>query len=152
MEPRESESSGTPTAGVLTRRVVEWSDTDASGHYHHSSVIRWVEAAEAELYERLGLTLFGTTPRVRYEVDYLDRLWLGDRVDVALTLVTVGRTSIVYEFEVRRGETLAARGRMICVNSDPDEARAAPWPEETREKLAAAQDVIPPGRHSDPNG
>lgn len=122
--------------GVTTQRVVEWSDTDASGHYHHSTVIRWVEAAEQSLYERLGVTLFGTTPRVRYEVDYLSRLWLGDRVDVELTLTSVGRTSLRYEFVVRRGEGVAARGVMVCVNSDPDVGTAAPWPDDVRAVLA----------------
>jgi 2-aminobenzoate-CoA ligase len=38
------------------------------------------------LHERLDLLeLFGTVPRVRYEVDYLARLWFRDRVDVALS-------------------------------------------------------------------
>src|SRR5690606_35087854 len=43
-------------AGVTIGRTVEWQDTDAAGHYHHSAVIRWVEAAETALHERLGLT------------------------------------------------------------------------------------------------
>ena len=36
-------------AAVLVQRRVEWPDTDAAGHYHHSTVVRWVEAAEAVL-------------------------------------------------------------------------------------------------------
>jgi len=36
-------------ASVVVDRRVEWQDTDAAGHYHHSTVIRWVEAAEAVL-------------------------------------------------------------------------------------------------------
>src|SRR5213595_194769 len=31
-------------------RNVEWVETDASGHQHNSSVMRWVESAEAELF------------------------------------------------------------------------------------------------------
>jgi acyl-CoA thioester hydrolase len=124
--------------GIVVQRVVEWSDTDASGHYHHSTVIRWVEAAEQSLYERLGVTLFGTTPRVRYEVDYLARLWLGDRLDVELTLASVGRTSLRYEFAVRRGDVVAARGAMVCVNSDPDSSGTAAWPDDVRTTLTGA--------------
>ena len=121
--------------GITVQRVVEWSDTDASGHYHHSNVIRWVEAAEQALYERLGVTMFGTTPRVHYEVDYLSRLWLGDRLDVELTLASVGRTSLRYEFVVRRGDDVAARGVMVCVNSDPDSSGTTPWPDDVRTAL-----------------
>jgi acyl-CoA thioesterase FadM len=54
---------------VITRRL-QWQDTDASGHQHHSVVLRWVEEAEAVLLDELGLTgLLGHTPRVRYEVN-----------------------------------------------------------------------------------
>ena len=78
---------------IRVERTVEWPDTDAAGHYHHSSVIRWVEAAEAELHLALGLPdLFGKVPRVRYEVDYLDRLWFRDRVSIDLRIASVGTT------------------------------------------------------------
>lgn len=116
---------------VVVEREVEWPDTDAAGHYHHSSVIRWVEAAESALHTALGLSdLFGTVPRVRYEVDYLDRLWFRDTVQIEIRVAAVGRSSLTYEFEVCRDGTSAARGRMVCVNSDPAGAGSEPWPEE----------------------
>ena len=122
--------------GITIQRVVEWPDTDASGHYHHSNVIRWVEAAEQALYEQLGVGMFGTTPRVHYEVDYLARLWLGDRLDVELTLASVGRTSLRFEFVVRRSGDVAARGVMTCVNSDPESTGTTPWPDDVRTALS----------------
>ena len=66
-------------------------------------------------------------PRVRYEVDYLDRLWFRDRVSIDLRIASVGTTSLTYEFEVCRGETVAARGRLVCVQSDPDGGGGQPW-------------------------
>jgi acyl-CoA thioester hydrolase len=125
-------------SSVTIERVVEWPDTDAAGHYHHSAVIRWVEAAEAELHERLGLPeLFGRVPRVRYEVDYLARLWFRDRVQIDLEVASVGTTSLVYAFVVRRGSEQAAKGRMVCVQSDPDGERTTPWPDDVRATLLA---------------
>jgi acyl-CoA thioester hydrolase len=116
---------------IRVERTVEWPDTDAAGHYHHSSVIRWVEAAESELHLALGLPeLFGHVPRVHYEVDYLERLWFRDRVLVELRVAEVGRTSLTYDFEVCRGETPAARGRLVCVRSDPGGEGAQPWPDD----------------------
>jgi len=38
-------------ARVVIERRVEWPDTDADGHQHHSVVMRWVEEAEAALLE-----------------------------------------------------------------------------------------------------
>lgn len=122
-----------PHARIVVQRRVEWPDTDAAGHYHHSTVIRWVEAAEAVLYERLGISgLFGQIPRVRYEVDYLDRLWFGDIVDIEFGIAELGRTSVRYAFEVRRGSTVAARGVMVAVSSEPDAGGTQPWSEDVR--------------------
>jgi acyl-CoA thioester hydrolase len=121
---------------VTIERMVEWPDTDAAGHYHHSSVIRWVEAAEAALHSQLGLDeLFGSVPRVRYEVDYLTRLWFRDVVQVTLEIAEVGRTSLAYAFIVRRDGEAAARGRMVCVNSDPKGTGGAAWPDDVRARL-----------------
>jgi acyl-CoA thioesterase FadM len=133
--------SRSPGASVVIERTVEWPDTDAAGHYHHSAVIRWVEAAEAELHERLGLLdLFGTVPRVHYEVDYLARLWFRDRLRIELRVADVGTTSLRYEFTVHRGDEVAARGAMVCVNSEPvaDAPSTAPWPDRVREALTAS--------------
>lgn len=124
-------------ASVVVQRWVEWPDTDAAGHYHHSTVVRWAEAAEATLHDRLDLlSLFGVVPRVRYEVDYLARLWFRDLVDIEFYVADVGRTSVRYEFEVRRGDEVAARGAMIAVHSDA--AGTTPWPDEVRKKLLEA--------------
>lgn len=134
---------------VSVSRSVDWCDTDAAGHYHHSSVIRWVEAAENELHVQLGLLdLFGAVPRVRYEVDYLDRLWFRDEVVTDLWVESLGRTSLVYGFEVVGPRGPAARGRMVCVNvlgrsgdSHGAGSPPAPWPEEVRRRFAPS---VPP--------
>jgi YbgC/YbaW family acyl-CoA thioester hydrolase len=127
------------TGAVVTiERQVEWPDTDAAGHYHHATVIRWVEAAEAALLDKLGLLeLFGTVPRVHYEVDYLARLWFRDVVQIELVVAEVGRSSVRYEFTVTAGDQVAARGAMICVNAAPAEAGSAAWPEQVRAALSA---------------
>lgn len=128
---------------VRIERPVDWIDTDAAGHYHHSSVIRWVEAAEAELLDRLGVPgLVPTVPRVRYEVDYLDRLYFRDRVAVDLWVDRVGGSSLRYGFEVtREGLGPAARGAMTCVNVEPSTGSATPWPEDL---ARAFRDAAPP--------
>ena len=131
--------TGLPPAGapqVTIERLVEWPDTDAAGHYHHSSVVRWAEAAEAELFEQLGVAhLFGVIPRVRYEVDYKARLWFLDRVAVQLGVAEVGRASVRYEFSVRRGDEVAAAGAMTAVHIDPEAGRPSAWPDDVRAVL-----------------
>jgi acyl-CoA thioesterase FadM len=124
---------------VTIGRTVEWQDTDAAGHYHHSTVIRWVEAAESALYSRLGLdALMGAVPRVRYEVDYVDRLFFNEEVAVSLSVATVGGTSASFTFEVLGPRGLAARGRMVIAHTGGTRGRAARWPAGAREALTAA--------------
>lgn len=131
-------------AAVLVQRRVEWPDTDAAGHYHHSTVVRWVEAAEAVLYERLGLSeLFGRIPRVRYEVEYAARLWFGDIVDIALGVAELGRTSVTYAFEVRRGDQVVAAGRMVAVSSDPANGSTEPWTDQVRKAFTTSGGLAP---------
>lgn len=121
---------------VVVHRQVEWSDTDASGHHHHGAVIRWVEAAEAELLRRHGLAhLWGRIPRVHYEVDYRSRLWFGQAVEVELTVGRVGRSSLRYDFVVRSGDTVAATGALVATLAEPDSPTAAPWPDDVRDVL-----------------
>jgi acyl-CoA thioesterase FadM len=134
---RAGTGAGAPASVVLERRVA-WVDTDASGHYHHSTVIRWVEEAEALLQGRLGVDLFGVLPRVHYEVDYLDRLWFDDRVEVAFAIADVGRSSVRYAFEVRRADAPVARGHMVAVHAASASEGAAPWPDDVRRLLREA--------------
>ncbi|MGH3386736.1 MAG: acyl-CoA thioesterase [Nocardioidaceae bacterium] len=130
----------TSSPRVRIERTVEWPDTDAAGHYHHSAIIRWVEAAEAELHAELGmLDLFGVVPRVHYEVDYLARLWFRDVVSIELAVAELGTSSIRYTFTVRRGDELAAQGVMVAVHADPDTDGPTPWPANVRERLAPSR-------------
>lgn len=123
---------------VRLSRAVDWQDTDASGHYHHSAMIRWVEAAEAEMHQQLGVPqLFGVVPRVHYEVDYTERIWFGDRITVTLEVVHVGTTSVRYAFTViRNGDSAAARGSLTAVYVDRETGDPTPWPDAIRQQLA----------------
>ncbi len=128
----------TPASVAIERRV-EWSDTDAAGHYHFSAVQRWAEAAEAALLRRLGLAeLFGRIPRVHFEADYRERLWFGDVVRTELRVVRVGGSSLHYAFEVHGPQGLAASGRMSVVHAAPHTEGAEPWPAQVRRALTEA--------------
>jgi acyl-CoA thioester hydrolase len=118
-------------------------DTDASGHYHHGTVIRWVESAEAELFRRIGRAdMYGRIPRVHYEADYHSRVWFGDEIDLLLTVDKVGRSSLSMSFTALSGETLVATGSLVQVNAD-DDGRAVPWTSQVR---AALGGLAPPSR------
>lgn len=122
------------------RTRIEWIDTDAAGIYHNSTVVRFVEAAEASLMDGLGLHgYFPVAPRVRYEVDFDAPLFFGQNVCAIVELVRIGTGSMTFGFEVwgekfrGRPRGRAARGRYVTVHIGGDHhggAASAPWPQE----------------------
>jgi len=127
----------TAGASIVVQRHIEWSDTDASGAYHNTAVPRLMEAAETALIDRLGFLddVYGRLPRVHIEVDFLKPLWHRDLVDVELTVADVGRTSITYDVEVRRGDEPCARGRSVAVLLDQVGGSPVRWPDHYRRLL-----------------
>lgn len=116
-------------------RRVEWVDTDASGHQHNSAIIRWVEAAEAELLRSLELPdYFPSAPRVHQEISYRSKLWFGQLVTATIDVRKLGRASLSYAFEVRghphpkSGGGLAALGTVTVAHVPPGSDKAQPWP------------------------
>jgi YbgC/YbaW family acyl-CoA thioester hydrolase len=127
-------------ASIRIQRRIEWSDTDASGAYHNTAAFRFMEAAETALVERLGFLedVYGRHPRVRIEADFLLPLWFRDLVDVEITVEKVGRTSVTYAVEIRRGTEVCVRARMVAVLLDRIGGTAQAWPEEYRTRLRGA--------------
>jgi len=124
-------------ASVVIERRVQWPDTDAAGHQHHSVVMRWVEEAELALLDGLGLAhLFGRTPRVNYQADYRARLWLGQRVVITLAVAQIGTSSLTYHFDVGSGETSVASGEVSIVHTGTNATGAQPWPAKIRAALS----------------
>jgi acyl-CoA thioesterase FadM len=129
-------------ARITIRRLVEYPDTDASGHYQHAAVLRWVEAAEAVLHARLGVAdrTFGSSPRLHFEVDYHLPLWFLDEVDIELVAARVGRTSVRWDFTLRRGQDLAASGHVVAAHVPVAGTGSEAWPEDLRRAFTEGGD------------
>nr|NLI50132.1 acyl-CoA thioesterase [Propionibacterium sp.] len=131
-----------PSTATLTRRV-EWVDTDASGHHHHSLIMRLVEQAEHRLIRDAGILedYFSAAPRVRQEVDFTAPLAFGQEVTVTVVCERVGRSSVTFAFEVwgeaHAGEPRrrAASGRVVAAHVPAGAERALPWPDHLRAAL-----------------
>ena len=127
-----------PDPAIVVERVVEWSDTDASGHAHNGIAGRLLEAAEGELMRRLDLTaLAPSTPRVRTAAEFHARLYAGQTVRAELRLAGIGRTSLTWGLRVYGpDDVLAITAEAVVVHAPGPSS--APWPEEARAKLVAA--------------
>jgi 2-aminobenzoate-CoA ligase len=143
MEASEVQEGPSP-ASILVQRKVEWSDTDASGHYHNSLAFRLCEVAETSLFQGLGLLeyVYGRIPRVHVTVDFQRVLYFGDVVDVLLQVASVGTTSIDYLVEIRRAEELCVKAKVVAVLVKPN-GEPRPWPEEYKNALLSVGSLPP---------
>lgn len=116
-------------ATVTLERELDWIDTDAAGYWHHSTLWRFVEAAETALHRELGIIgiTFGFTPRRRLQAEFFAPLHFDRPAAVMLEVTAVGRTSATYDARLRSGEVLIATARLVVVFIDAD-GRACPWP------------------------
>ena len=140
----DSNSHDSRPASILVQRKVEWSDTDASGHYHNSLIFRLCEVAETSLFQGVGLLeqVYGRIPRVHISVDFQSVLYFADVVDVFLQVLSVGTTSINYEVHIRRGEEVCAKAKVVVVLVKPDGTPRA-WPEDYKKALLSAGPLTP---------
>lgn len=135
---------------ACVERTVEWVDTDASGHQHNSAILRWVEAAEAELFRSLDLPdYFPVAPRVQQVINYKAKLWFGQRITASVKVERLGRTSLTLAFEVLghpfetalardagasdggspAAAVVAAYGTVTTAHVPAGSLGAQPWPE-----------------------
>ncbi|MGK5557781.1 acyl-CoA thioesterase [Actinomadura kijaniata] len=126
--------SGEP-ASVRVLQRIELCDTDVTGHYHHSTVIRWVEAAEQTLLHRLGLDHLPIMPRVHYSASYRRRLWRHEVVETRLRVAEVGRSSMRYLFDVCGSDGPSVDGTLTVVKVEVDSGSARPWSDQERKVL-----------------
>jgi acyl-CoA thioesterase FadM len=132
--------SETGHASITIPRRIEWIDTDARGIYHWVTIVRYVEAAEALLHERLGIRerTFGRTPRVHFTVDFHRELRFFDEVRVTLAVGAVGRTSVRYRFDLTHEDALVAQGEYVTVYvGETDGSEPSPWPDDIRSLLVS---------------
>jgi acyl-CoA thioester hydrolase len=127
-------------ASIRIQRRIEWSDTDSSGAWHNSAAFNLMEAAEGALLDALGFRedVYGRSPRVHIEADFLAPMWFRDLADCEVRVAKVGRTSITYDVEIRRGDTVCSRGKLVAVLLDRIGGTAQPWPDEYRRLLETA--------------
>ena len=124
-------------ASIVTRRRLQWSETDPADRWHYGAVLRFVESAETLLHQRIGVAddEFRRMVRVGLTVDYLDSLHYGQVGETTLAVEHVGRSSLRYAFAVARDGFPLARGTLTVVWLDPRTGRSAPWPNRVRALL-----------------
>jgi acyl-CoA thioester hydrolase len=131
-----------------TRRRIEFSDTDVGGIAHFARFFVFMETAEHEFLNALGTSVHVDVdgrkigwPRVSATCEYLSPARFEDVLDIHLKVLRKGTKSMTYGFEISRGETPIARGRLTsvcCVLNDPAGVRPIPIPSFLAERIEEA--------------
>ncbi|MFJ6561204.1 acyl-CoA thioesterase [Streptomyces sp. NPDC091412] len=124
-----------------TSGIVAWSDTDASGRFHHTAAYRWAESTEHALYRSVLPDIdIGRFPRRATAASYHRPLTAGDEYTVGLEVEHVGNSSITYTWTVTGPAGVCVRGEHTAVHVDAD-GRPAPVPQVLRERLVPTTGV-----------
>lgn len=109
-------------APFVTRRRVEFRETDMAGIVHFSNYFTWMEQAEHEVWRSLGLGVLTQVdgewiswPRVRAECDYRRAIRFEDILDVEIGLLKIGSKSLTWKVRFLHQTELIAEGTMVTV-------------------------------------
>lgn len=127
-------------ASITASSRVEWSDTDASGHWHHTTVFRFIEWTETALLDSLGI--LGDVydlglPRVRIDVSFRKPAYFDEIVETEVQVQSVGRSSVTYEFSITGSGNVYADGIFVAVLRGED-MKPKSWPAEWKQLLLTA--------------
>ncbi|MFM1917099.1 MAG: hypothetical protein RJB01_614 [Actinomycetota bacterium] len=129
-------------ARVIVQRYVAWGETDAAGHNHFAAAFRWLEESEHALYRCLGFSaeFIDRVPRVHIDIDYRDRLYFGQLIEVELGVVSVGSSSCRFAMHVRREGAEVISASYVVVHVAGTTEGGTPWPPDLRSALES--DVV----------
>ena len=125
-----------------TRLHVRFGDCDPAGlvyypvlfHYCHAAMEEFFAARCGVSYARLMSERRIGFPTVNVRAEFFVPFVYGDEASVELWASAVGRTSVTFEYRLRRVSdgALCASATHVQVSMDLDERRAVPVPEDLR--------------------
>ena len=117
--------------------------SDAAGVIYFTEALDLAHEAAEALLDSVGLPLSALLrpgqvrlPVVHAEADYLSPVRPGDRIELRLSSLRVGHSSITFEWvAAQEDSTEAFRTRIVHACIDPDGGRSVPVPDAVRAAL-----------------
>ena len=118
---------------------IRFVDTDASGRIHYTSLFKFFEAAETELFRTFDISYTKGTfnfPWVHAECDIRLPLMHDDLIEIEVCLTQLGTSSLRFDFKTWKEGHVAATGSVVMVCMDRETQRAISIPDELRGRFA----------------
>ena len=130
-----------------TRIIVAFGDVDSAGlvyypnlfHYCHVAMERFFDVVCEVSYSELLSTHRLGFPTVRIESEFLLPIVYGDEIEVQVGVLAVGRSSVTFEYTLKRTSdlTLCVRATAVQVCMDVDQRHSVSLPSNIRKALAS---------------
>ncbi len=132
----------------LTKRKIEFADTDLAGIVHFARFFVFMETAEHEFLNSLGTSVSTqldgdkiSWPRLATSCEYLSPAKFEDALDIHLLVVRKSSKSITCKFIFTKAGEPIASGQMTsvcCVCNPGERLRAIPIPDFIADKIEEA--------------
>jgi len=125
--------------------TIRLADTDASGRIYFNEALRIAHESFEQLMTELGFPVSSMLekssiglPVVHASADFTAPLQLGDEVMIETSVAAVGKTSISFAHEIKKGKSVAVKVKITHVAVSNDTGRAVKIPPSLRRKLIGA--------------
>jgi len=133
------------SAKYTTSRTTQFAEGDSSGIIHFSNFAVYIEEAEHQILDFLGYAVEVKDsyslhwPRLQFSATYTEPLFPFEEIEIELTPKTIGKTSIIWEWEILRksDEKQVANGEMkvVCCRKVKGVLSSVPLAQELKDKL-----------------
>ena len=129
---------------IFTKIVPRVSETDGVGHINNVFVPIWFEAGRREIFRIFSPKLDFLNWKlalVKVTVEYVDQLYLAEKVDVRTGIEKIGISSFTIKEEIHQTNRICAKGQAIYVNYNFRDKKSEPISNEIRNRLESIKFV-----------
>ena len=123
---------------------VYFEDTDASGVVYHAHYVKFLERARTEWLRHLGFSNSELERKYKMNwviaeiaVEFLKPARLDDSVNISVAIENLGRVRCTFHQEIRRGEELLVKARVLVATVSADSFKPIEIPADLRKKMEA---------------
>ena len=123
---------------------IYFEDTDASGVVYHAHYVKFLERARTEWLRHLGFSNSELERKYKMNwviaeiaVEFLKPARLDDSVNISVAIENLGRVRCTFHQEIRRGEELLVKARVLVATVSADNFKPIEIPADLRKKMEA---------------
>jgi acyl-CoA thioester hydrolase len=130
---------------------VRWAEVDMQKIVFNGHYLTYIDTAIAEYWRAIGLPYpEGYVERYQNDVylrkatlEYLGSARYDDVLEICCRVGRLGRSSMTFHFEIYRHSDLLVSAELVYVNADPATMKAAPLPQDLRERVVHFERIAP---------